>query len=143
MDGWGKVGRAHPTPLHYFESHRLPGFAPVVPSRSMVPEIRPVTNRTGDMQEIVTRSDEQAQLTPSLFQWVWRSYFRTALIPLVLVEVLFIAIYLAANHLATQENLSAVRTIAGDELRRITQREVVTIQKQLLAVSQFTDLFRR
>lgn len=95
------------------------------------------------MQAIVTRSDEQAQPTPSLFQWVWQSYFRTALIPLVLVEVLFIAVYLAANHLATQENLAAVRTIAGDELRRLTQREVVTIQKQLLAVSQFTDLFRR
>ena len=95
------------------------------------------------MKEIVTQSDDQPQPTPSLFQWVWRSYFRTALIPLVLVEVLFIAIYLAANHLATQENLAAVRTIAGDELRRLTQREVVTIQKQLLAVSQFTDLFRR
>ena len=65
------------------------------------------------MQETATRSDEQAQPTPSLFQWVWRSYFRTALIPLVLVEVLFIAIYLAANHLATQENLAAVRTIAA------------------------------
>jgi signal transduction histidine kinase/CheY-like chemotaxis protein len=95
------------------------------------------------MKESVTRSDDPPLPTPSLFQWVWRSYFRTALIPLVLVEVLFIAIYLAANHLATEENLAAVRTIAGDELRRLTQREVVTIQKQLLAVSQTTDLFRR
>jgi hypothetical protein len=37
----------------------------------------------------------------SLLQWVWRSYFRAALIPLLLVEVAFIAIYLAATHLAT------------------------------------------
>ena len=79
----------------------------------------------------------------SLLQWVWRSYFRAALIPLLLVEVVFITIYMAANHLATQENIAAVREIAGDELRRIAQREAVTIQKQLQAVSQTTDLFRR
>jgi signal transduction histidine kinase/CheY-like chemotaxis protein len=95
------------------------------------------------MKESVTQSDDLPLPTPSLFQWVWQSYFRTALIPLVLVEVLFIAIYLAANHLATQENIIAVRAIASDELRRIAQREVVTIQKHLLAVSQTTDLFRR
>ena len=79
----------------------------------------------------------------SLLQWVWRSYFRAALIPLLLVEVVFITIYMAANHLATQENIAAVREIAGDELRRIAQREAVTIQRQLQAVSQTTDLFRR
>ena len=85
----------------------------------------------------------QNQNTTSLLQWVWRSYFRAALIPLLLVEVVFITIYMTANHLATQENIAAVREIAGDELRRIAQREAVTIQKQLQAVSQATDLFRR
>ncbi len=71
----------------------------------------------------------------SLLQWVWRSYFRAALIPLLLVEVVFITIYMAANHLATQENIATVREIAGDELRRIARREAVTIQKQLQAVA--------
>jgi signal transduction histidine kinase len=85
----------------------------------------------------------EAENAVSLLQWVWRSYFRTALIPLLLVEVVFVSIYLASNHLATQENIAAVRTIASDELRRIAQRETVTIQKQLTSVSQITDLFRR
>ena len=79
----------------------------------------------------------------SLLQWVWRSYFRTALIPLLLVEVVFIAIYLTTNQLATRENIAAVRSVATDELRRITQRESVVIQKQLEAISQVTDLYRR
>ncbi len=79
----------------------------------------------------------------SLLQWVWRSYFRTALIPLLVVEVAFVAIYLIANHLATQENIAAVRAIATDELRRIAQRESVVIQQQLASISQVTDLFRR
>ena len=57
-----------------------------------------------------------------LLKWVWRSYFRAALMPLLLVEVVFVVIYLTANHLATQENIETVRTIATDELRRITQR---------------------
>lgn len=78
-----------------------------------------------------------------LLKWVWRSYFRAALMPLLLVEVVFVVIYLTANHLATQENIATVRTIATDELRRITQREAVAIQKQLEAISQSTDLFRR
>ncbi|MBS1223887.1 MAG: hypothetical protein H6R24_565 [Proteobacteria bacterium] len=49
----------------------------------------------------------------SLLQWVWRSYFRTALIPLLVVEVAFIAIYLAANHLATQESPSFLTPTSG------------------------------
>jgi signal transduction histidine kinase/CheY-like chemotaxis protein len=79
----------------------------------------------------------------SLLQWVWRSYFRTALIPLLLVEVVFIAVYLTTNQLATRENIAAVRSLATDELRRIAQREAVVIQKQLESVSQLTDLYRR
>lgn len=39
-----------------------------------------------------------------------------------MVEVAFIVVYLAATHLATQENLATVRAIATDELRRIAQR---------------------
>jgi signal transduction histidine kinase len=78
-----------------------------------------------------------------LFKWVWRSYFRTALIPLLVVEVVFVLIYLAANYLATQENISAVRGLASDELRRIAQRETVVIQKQLEAIARTTDVFRR
>ncbi|MCX7596993.1 MAG: hypothetical protein N2235_25255 [Fischerella sp.] len=79
----------------------------------------------------------------SLLQWVWRSYFRTALIPLLLVEVVFVVIYLVTNHLATQENITAVRAIATDELRRIVQRESIVIQKQLEAIARLTDLYRR
>ena len=79
----------------------------------------------------------------SLLQWVWRSYLRTALVPLLLVEVLIISIYLAANHFATEENISTVRDVASDELRRIAERETVLIQKQLLGIAHVTDLFRR
>ncbi len=92
---------------------------------------------------MVAEGSVASQSATSLLQWVWRSYFRAALIPLLVVEVAFIAIYLAANHLATQENLAAVRAIATDELRRIAQRESVVIQKQLASISQVTDLFRR
>lgn len=84
------------------------------------------------------------QLTPvSLLQWVWRAYFRTALMPLLLVEVVLIIIYLTANQLGTEQNIAAARAIATDELRRLTQREAMVIQKQLQAISQATDLFRR
>jgi signal transduction histidine kinase/CheY-like chemotaxis protein len=84
------------------------------------------------------------QPTPvSLLQWVWRAYFRAALMPLLLVEVVLIIIYLTANQLGTEQNIAAARAVATDELRRLTQREAMVIQKQLQSISQATALFQR
>lgn len=81
--------------------------------------------------------------TISLFKWVWRSYLRTSLVPLLMVEVVIVAIYLLANHFATEQNIQAVRAVAEDELQRIAQREVMVIQQQLSAISHTADMFRR
>ncbi|WP_428263109.1 ATP-binding protein [Haliangium sp.] len=78
-----------------------------------------------------------------LRRWVQRAYFRAALVPLLLVEVVIIAIYLLANSSATQENQAAIEALAKDELQRIAHREANLVDKQLTAIAQTTELFRR
>lgn len=79
----------------------------------------------------------------SLLKWMWRAYFRAALIPLLIVETALIAIYLVTNSLARDRNIDSIQQVANEELQRIVQRESVVIQKQLQAVSQVTNVYRK
>ena len=54
--------------------------------------------------------------------WIWRAFARSALIPLLLVEVVLIVAYVAANRFVLSENRAAVRSVAGDEVSRIATR---------------------
>lgn len=78
-----------------------------------------------------------------LFHWIFRSFFRSALIPLLLVECVLIAAYVAANRFVYNENTSSIRVISADELSRIATREAAVIDMQLegimSAMRVFTD----
>jgi len=69
-----------------------------------------------------------------LLRWIWRAFFRTALIPLLLVEVVLILAYVAANRFVLDENTAAVRTVASDEVSRIARREAAFIDRELADV---------
>jgi len=79
----------------------------------------------------------------SLFEWVWRSYLRASLTPLLVVELLIITVYLIANISATRQHQRGVRDVAERELERIVTREANVVEEQLIAISRSTDLFRR
>ncbi len=70
-----------------------------------------------------------------LFRWIWHAFSRTALIPLLLVEVVLILGYLAANRFVQRENTAAIRTVATEELSRIATREAVLLDQELSAVT--------
>lgn len=74
---------------------------------------------------------------------MWGAFLRTALLPLLLVEVALIAVYLAVNASALEENQEAVRTLAEQELTRIAAREASRIDIQLAGIAQLTDVYRR
>ncbi|MBL8259190.1 MAG: response regulator [Candidatus Competibacteraceae bacterium] len=76
-----------------------------------------------------------------LLAWIWHSYFRTALIPLLLVEVGLIGIFLLANNLAKDENIGAMRKHAHDDLLQIARRETAVLHRQLESVTQNTRVF--
>ena len=78
----------------------------------------------------------------SLFQWIWRSYLRTSLIPLVLVELVFIGIYFFSNNWSQQEMINVLRQEVNTELHTIAQRESAVLNEQLLSVENAVELYR-
>ena len=70
-----------------------------------------------------------------LFRWIWQAFFRTALIPLLLVEVVLILAYLGANRFVQRENTASIRTVATEALSRIASREAVLIEEELAAAT--------
>jgi cell division protein FtsL len=59
----------------------------------------------------------------SLLRWVWRSYVRNALIPLLVVELLLVAVYLTSHAWSASRNVAALREVARAELSRIADDE--------------------
>ena len=79
----------------------------------------------------------------SLLRWVWRSYVRNALIPLLVVELLLVAVYLTSHAWSASKNVAALRDVARAELSRIADDELEIIEQQLGQVAALTELLRR
>lgn len=78
----------------------------------------------------------------SLFKWIWHAYIRTALIPLVLVELVFLGIYFTANNWSQRETIKFLSDEAQKELNEISKQQSDVIQQQLSSVSNSTELYR-
>ena len=57
----------------------------------------------------------------SLLRWVWRSYVRNALVPLLVVELLLVAVYLTRHAWSLRKNVTALSEVARQELSRIAK----------------------
>ncbi|MEO0813530.1 MAG: hypothetical protein AAFY60_11760, partial [Myxococcota bacterium] len=79
----------------------------------------------------------------SLLSWIWSSYARSALLPLVCVEVVFLSIYVLANRFSVNENLETIRSVADNELSLLADQSATAIDSELAAIAHATDLFRR
>ncbi len=79
----------------------------------------------------------------SLLRWVWRAYVRNALIPLLVVEVLLVAVYLTSHAWSLRKNVAALTEVARQELSRIVNDASNVIEQQLGTVSALTEVLRR
>lgn len=77
-----------------------------------------------------------------LVRWIWRSYFRTSLIPLLIVEVALISLYFISNAIANRENIQAIRSVAEQDVREVAMREAAGINRQLEGVAKATEYLR-
>ena len=57
----------------------------------------------------------------SLLRWVWRTYVRNALIPLLVVELLLVAVYITSHAWSLRRNVAALTEVARQELARIAE----------------------
>lgn len=78
-----------------------------------------------------------------LRKWLWRSYLRSALIPLLVIELTFLAIYWASTAVVYRENVAAVGQISHDYLDDVARREATSISNSLAGVGTVTTLFAR
>ncbi len=79
----------------------------------------------------------------SLLRWVWRSYVRNALIPLLVVELLLVAAYLTSHAWSLRKNVTALSEVARQELSRIAIDASAVIDQQLGQVAVLADVLRR
>lgn len=74
----------------------------------------------------------------TLFQWIWRSYFKTSLVPLLVVEIALITTYFLSNQFANKENIKTIVQVAQDQLAHLATRESAGINHQLTAIVNAT-----
>ncbi len=78
-----------------------------------------------------------------LVRWIWRSYFRTSLIPLLIVEVALISLYFASNSISNNENIQTVRMLAEENVTETAKREAAGINRQLEGITHATEFLRQ
>jgi PAS domain-containing protein len=79
----------------------------------------------------------------SLLRWVWRTYVRNALVPLLVVELLLVAVYLTSHAWSLRRNVAALTEMVRQELTRIVEDESNVIEQQLGTVSALAEVLRR
>ncbi len=79
----------------------------------------------------------------SVFRWIWHSFLRTALIPLVLIELGFIGIYFGANNWSQKEMIRSMMEESTSRIANIAMQEANTIQQEIQSVANATNLYRK
>lgn len=78
-----------------------------------------------------------------LRQLLWRSYVRTALIPLLVIELGFLTTYWVSATVVYDDNVDAVSDLSRRYFQDIAHREAGTISTRLEAVASHTRVFAR
>ena len=79
----------------------------------------------------------------TLFQWIWRSYFKTSLVPLLVVEIALITTYFLSNQFANKENIKTIVQVAQNQLAHLATRESSGINHQLDAIVNATKYLQK
>jgi signal transduction histidine kinase/CheY-like chemotaxis protein len=81
--------------------------------------------------------------TISLFNWIWKSYLRTALIPLIVVELVFVGIYFLANNWSQKETIKFLKEQSIDQLDQLVTQEASNIQQKISCIANAVELYRQ
>ncbi len=76
-----------------------------------------------------------------LNKWLWRSYIKAALVPLLLIEFGFVGVYLITSQVVYDRSASAITRISETTLRDDSTREADIIAHRLQSISATTRIF--
>lgn len=74
---------------------------------------------------------------------LWRSYLRTSLIPLFVIEVGFLATYWVSETVVYSKNVAAVSELSRQYFNDIAEREAATISASLESIASHTRVYAR
>ena len=80
---------------------------------------------------------------PPLRTWLWRSYLRAALVPLLLIELTFVALYFGTSRVVYDRSAKAITEISTEALRDASRREADVIARRLETIATVTQIFAR
>lgn len=76
-----------------------------------------------------------------LKSWLWRSYLRAALVPLLLIELTFVALYWGTSRVVYDRSAATVTDISTAALDDAARREADTIARRLETISALTRVY--
>ena len=81
------------------------------------------------------------QARVSLQDWFWRALFRSAVIPLLVIEISFLTVFWFSGRLSYDTNINTMQEISHSYLEDIATREATTISETLRGVTTMTSIF--
>lgn len=78
----------------------------------------------------------------TLNRWIWNSFWKTAIIPLVVVELAFVFIYFSANNWSQLKTVDYLKDQANTQLSDIARSESKGIQNKLESITHYTTYFQ-
>ena len=78
---------------------------------------------------------------PPLKTWLWKSYLRAALVPLLLIELTFVGLYWGTSRVVYDRSASAITEISTEALRASSRREAEVISRRLETIGALTRIY--
>ena len=78
----------------------------------------------------------------SLMKWIWSSFLKTALIPLVVIELAFIGIYFLTSEWSKNETVKMLKKTVQAELSQLSVQETTVIQNKISSVSNSLKVYQ-
>lgn len=87
--------------------------------------------------------DDSKTIAPAvpLRKWLWRSYVKAALVPMLLIEFSFIGIYWGTSQVVYDRGAEAITRISTDALEDAATREANIIARRLQSISTLSHIF--
>jgi PAS domain S-box-containing protein len=79
----------------------------------------------------------------SLFQWIWKGLFKTVMLPLMILGLVYLSVLFVVIERARMEDMRNDQQVAEQNLLQLVESESETIDKQLLGITNATELLRR
>lgn len=84
---------------------------------------------------------QEPSSTP-LWRHIWRSFIRSTLLPLIVLEVLLVSAFLISNTYVRKENGRTIKSLVHDELGLLVQQETKRIEQELHSIEQLAKLYQ-